>query len=688
MTIKKILLSLCALASLGIGVAYAAPFTIVPNGALPTTVSEGGTVDAAYTVTSGMSVDRNGVFVKYLPPNVSIGSGGCGETFNLAAGASCTLNLVISGAVNGNDPNPANHLFICTSDGTTCSGTNYPLNVTETSGPVVPVAQYPMLIPFNFALNEKLDMDGPYAIDSTTGPLPEDFVGNGFFNAVSCGSSSCIAVGKYTASSSVVYPMIAKGDTSGANWSYVIDKTTGTLPPDYSTGGSFNTVSCSGTTCVAGGRYVDTGTGAFLMMAVSTDSGTTWTYPINNTVPTWPASFANATANVANFTDVDCVDANRCVASGTYTASVPTTTAYPLVAITSNAGSTWSYVIEEGTGLPGDFDSAGAFNGVDCTGSGTTAVCAVGGTYNNGSLVYPLLATSVNTGTAWTYRVSSSNAPTTYGSAGVINGVACSGATTTSTCAGVGSYTNGIAEQTMFFALGVNAGAGSPTWSFPIESGSVLPASYNAQASFNDVSCTGATTSTICAAGGSYSAGGQPIPMLAVTIDNGNSFGYFVDNSAGEPSGTVTTGVFTDASCTQTGGSPRCILGGHYTDGGVQYPMVSLSTDGGLTFSYVVKQALRLPPDYASAGNMGTVLCNSAFCMAAGEYVNEATFVNEENAWNYWLTEVNTLRTDYHPKLLAHVNVPLSPMASLGIAPLGNESSNDSLIGWLSRFFG
>lgn len=685
MTIKKILLSLSALASLGIGAsAYAEPFTIVPDGALPTTVTEGGTVDAAYTVTSGMSVDRNGVFVKYLPPNVSIGSGGCGETFNLASEASCTLNLVISGAVDGNDPNPANHLFICTSDGTTCSGTRYPLNVTETSGPVVPVAQYPMLIPFPSITTD--DNAAPYAIDSE-GPLPEDFVSNGFFNAVSCGSSSCIAVGKYTASSSVVYPMIAKGDTSGANWSYVIDKTTGTLPADYSTGGSFNTVSCSGTTCVAGGRYVDTGTGAFLMMAVSTDSGTTWTYPINNTVPTWPASFANATANVANFTDVDCVDANRCVASGTYTASVPTTAAYPLVAITSNAGSTWSYVIEEGTGLPGDFDSAGAFNSVDCTGSGTTAVCAVGGTYNNGSSVYALLATSANTGSTWTYRVSSANPPTDYTNAGVINGVACSGATTTSTCAGVGSYTNGIAEQTMVFALGVNAGAGSPTWTFPVESGSLPPSTYNAQASFASVSCTGATTTTICIASGSYSAGGQPIPMVLYTPNNGTGFSYPVQNGTNEPSNTLTAGVFTDVSCTGSDASADCFVSGHYTDGGVQYPMVISTLDGGSNFTYNVKEGLNLPADFASNGNMGAVVC-APLCLTAGEYVNEAVFVNEENAWNYWLTEVNTLRTDYHPKLLAHVNVPLSPMASLGIAPLGNESSNDSLIGWLSRFFG
>ena len=56
----------------------------------------------------------------------------CGATFSLAASASCTLELNITGAVNGNDPNPKDHLFVCLGGCVTCcAGTNFPLNVKQ-----------------------------------------------------------------------------------------------------------------------------------------------------------------------------------------------------------------------------------------------------------------------------------------------------------------------------------------------------------------------------------------------------------------------------------------------------------------------------------------------------------------------------------------------------------------------------
>jgi hypothetical protein len=132
-------------------VCYALPFTITPKAGttLPTSVAQNSTVTAYYTVTNNTGSQRLGNFVKFLPPNVSqITMGGtyantCGATFTLtpagASGSSCTLQLLVSGAVDANDALQQHHLFVCFPGGLACSGTNYSLNVsvTATAPPVI-----------------------------------------------------------------------------------------------------------------------------------------------------------------------------------------------------------------------------------------------------------------------------------------------------------------------------------------------------------------------------------------------------------------------------------------------------------------------------------------------------------------------------------------------------------------------
>lgn len=122
-------------------ICHALPFSVAPKAgtSLPVEIDAGATATAYYTVTNNTASVRNNNYVKYLPPNVrQVTAGGtypdtCGATFNLARknapGDSCTLQLTVFGAVNGADPNPRNHLFVCFPGGITCAGTNYPLNV-------------------------------------------------------------------------------------------------------------------------------------------------------------------------------------------------------------------------------------------------------------------------------------------------------------------------------------------------------------------------------------------------------------------------------------------------------------------------------------------------------------------------------------------------------------------------------
>lgn len=149
---------------------YALPFSIVPQGALPTTVNTGETTTAVYNVKNTTGKIANVSFVKYLPPNVTqvTNEGGfCGRTFNLqpfgSTGDSCLLKLTISGAVNKNDPNPHHHLFVCRSDKTSCAGTNFPLNVTVVTPPPIlfPIA-YIAAQYFNDIVFCNLNQDGTF----------------------------------------------------------------------------------------------------------------------------------------------------------------------------------------------------------------------------------------------------------------------------------------------------------------------------------------------------------------------------------------------------------------------------------------------------------------------------------------------------------------------------------------------
>jgi hypothetical protein len=161
---------------------YALPFNIVPQAgtSLPTSVVEGGTATACYTVTNSTASPRNNNYVKYLPPNVSqVTSGGscggtiCGTTFNLAAhgqaNASCNLQLTVSGAVNSNDLDNRHHLFVCFPGGTTCAGTPYQLDTTQipTIGLLTSITVTPSSASIGIGATQQFTATGHYSNGST-----------------------------------------------------------------------------------------------------------------------------------------------------------------------------------------------------------------------------------------------------------------------------------------------------------------------------------------------------------------------------------------------------------------------------------------------------------------------------------------------------------------------------------------
>ena len=79
-------------------------FSIVPVGTLPTVMYDGQVTTVQYTVTNKSIYTLNNNALRYAPEGqtpsgvtqITTGAGVCGTTFDLAAGASCTLSLLIT----------------------------------------------------------------------------------------------------------------------------------------------------------------------------------------------------------------------------------------------------------------------------------------------------------------------------------------------------------------------------------------------------------------------------------------------------------------------------------------------------------------------------------------------------------------------------------------------------------------
>lgn len=528
---------------------YSLPFTIVPLGTLPTTVSAGASVSAKYTVTNNTGTTRINNYVKYLPPNVTqvtTGTGVCGPTFTLAplgqAGDSCTLSLIVSGAVNASDPDPRQHLFVCFPGGVACAGTNSPLNVSLIS----------TLVP--------------------------QIVG-----------------GSYT-DGSVYFPMLASS-INGGSWTYPIDSTSSSLPTDYSDGGVFYQANCTASICVTAGFYSDT-TDTYPMLAQSINNAATWTYPIEKG-STLPAQYANS----GKFQTSMC-SGSTCIAGGSYNSL---TKAYPMVAANTGAGSSWVFTLDANTLLPLDYNDNGYITGVSCSGN----VCVAGGSYDDPAKNYLLLAVSTNAGATWAYAIDKTPAslPPSFNGNGSFLGVGCDGAV----CVAAGTYFLGAPTNKDYPLLSVSTDSGS-TWNYKIDNApSTLPSNFNAKGRFNSASCNGST----CIASGRYATNTADYPMLSVSLDGGINWVYKIDSSTSLPLDYSDKGNLLSTSCS----AQVCITGGSYNDANQSYPLLAVSTDAGLTWTYKIdKTPATLPSDYSAGGSFLTVSCTLNVCTAGGTY--------------------------------------------------------------------
>lgn len=125
------------------------------------------------------------------------------------------------------------------------------------------------------------------------------------------------------------------------------------------------------------------------------------------------------------------------IAGGTYNNTLGIR--YPFVAKSTDGGAHWNYILDSSnTSIPADFNTISNFNQPICNG----ANCIFSGQYTtNGMSNKPLLASSQDGGTTWTYTITSTTPalPGDFISDGILYNGSCSG----HNCIAGGTYYNG-----------------------------------------------------------------------------------------------------------------------------------------------------------------------------------------------------------------------------------------------------
>lgn len=367
-----------------------------------------------------------------------------------------------------------------------------------------------------------------YPFDAThNSGLPNDFF-IGYFLGVQCISSTdCMVGGIYQANSTQVYPMLGISSDGGDSWSYTIDAAHMQLPSNYdsSVGGEFDSVACSPDgLCVAAGNYSN-GSVQFPMIAVSTDGGVLWNYTLDDThTSNLPPNYSSD----GGFTGISCVsNPSLCVIVGSYNNGAGT---FPLLAVSSDNGQTWNYIVDDTHNKPSDYNSNGTFSSINCT-SGTH--CVASGRYNNGTINLPMIAVSIDpNSTNWTYTLDGKNGSLPLDFLNQITPpyVSCLSSTI---CTLTSSYTSSAIPSYLYVPLIANSLDGGLTWIYSISVlNSPIPYAYSFSPSPWYINCIYPSTSCIMTSVyGARSGGGYP--AIASSPDNGKTWTYSIDSIHG-----------------------------------------------------------------------------------------------------------------------------------------------------------
>lgn len=412
----------------------------------------------------------------------------------------------------------------------------------------------------------------------------------GQLNSAFCNSEICISAGTYT-DGVIDRPLLAKSIDRGVSWVYPTNMndpvfTPANTNPFLNSGGLFGGA-CDDSICIAAGTYIDLMTVRRPLIALSTDHGQTFSYPDLLTSPIFTPANTYPFSDNGYFSKTSC-SANLCIAAGYYLDSMSTTR--PLLVETKDKGATWSFPesITAPFFIPGNsqpFVDNGKLLGTGCSGS----TCVAAGFYSTGVVQLPMAAVSNDAGLTWTYPESVTQVifspanPNPFVDSGRLGGVSCSG----TLCVAAGSYNDGTTKRPLL-AFSNDSGQ---TWTYPAATNAPVFSPVNLHPFVNSgefwdgaLSCSGTT----CVAGGQYFDGTILRPMLAVTSDSGATWTFpaSVTELNFSPSATHPFGgTYAEFYAVNCSGSV-CTAGGSYNDGVAERPMIGVSQDSGLTWTF------------------------------------------------------------------------------------------------------
>lgn len=546
---------------------------------LPTTVPVNGAVSAFFTVTNLTKSPRNGYTVKGLPKTVTQGTQDstvpniCGKPINLAAAQSCNLKLTIKGEAKSS-------FAICKAS--SCTTANPPLNVSVSTQPQIPT---PVAAAGNFNGVEIPELTLPIIAlsqdNGSTWTYPDSiFLNPGMpsgdnyaLSGLSCNGINCVTAGSRHLTNGLFRPLLASSQDGGVTWAY--PRSVQTNFPANATEGSFFGTHCSTSTCIAAGSLTGNDFLNYPLLAASQNNGLTWNYP-DSIIQALPQPFFTG-----GFFDGFC-SGGFCIAAGTYNNGGAD---LPLLAMTQDRGITWTYPSDIQTNLPPNQFSL--LIGPSCS----LPTCVVPGDFDDGQGRRPLLALTQDSGATWDYPADIfdlNNLPSPFVS-GSLDSSSCSN----SICVAVGGYDpNGDAENLPLLAMSRDQGN---SWTYPVAVNGTLPPTF-IRGQFNSVSCSGA----ICIAAGSTNrlVGSSTRPLLALTRNRGATWTYPAAVRNNLPTDFV-EGGFGAASCNGN----TCIASGSYVyneDDFLQRPLIAISQDGGVTWSYPPTVIQALPDDFVT----------------------------------------------------------------------------------------
>lgn len=568
--------------------------TPTPGRPLPTTVLEGKTVSAYYTITNQTLSTRSGYYIQGLPPTVQQNSSAlnsCPSTITLRSKSSCILQLDISGPVSAD-------VALC--KGSTCTKSATPLAVRALPMPPFIAAGYFKQESATFSGTKPLlaaSQDGGihwnYPIAATP-VLPLNCypggetgrIGGAQFTNSSCSGATCIAAGQCSTENSLseqaTSPFLATSNDAGRTWRYTLAPMSPSLPSacGINSVSLLNSTSCSGTQCIAVG---DCGseTSTQPLLASSSNSGASWGY---KTIANFPEVCKAGKEQYVSLIGSSCSE-KTCIAAGLCTNKGDGTS--PLIAASNDGGVSWHYALSSSTlQLPNGCLVEGIENGVFFTSASCAGTqCVASGACVTANTSQLLIATTKDGGLSWRYNSNNTVFPSAALNTGYPS-TSCSG----QYCVVAGSL-----------PIVVSSSDGGVTWRNSISpSNPSLPTTcLTGDYTLNFANCSG----KICVAVGNCATANGLVPLIAQSNNGGSTWNYTNASTELIPPAPYLFQNLNTVSCSGT----LCIASGSIKDTIWDFPFIVSSSDGGVTWRYtLLGNTPALPKNTFDAGFYST----------------------------------------------------------------------------------